>query len=122
MWLEHCTAGFKGAETKHIARMRGEGLRKLQLDREAREREARELARLVEADDDDDDEELERVWRLLEAWEKREILRVDASRCELTTESAASPDRPVVKHMAGTKEHLRAGLAELAAWPGLGIG
>jgi len=79
--------------------MRGEGLRKLQLDREAREREARELARLVEADDDDDDEELERVWRLLEAWEKREILRVDASRCELTKPKPAG-GWPVVCEVA----------------------
>ena len=71
-------AGFKGAETKHTARMRGAGLKKLQTDREAREREARQLAQEIEADDD----ERERVRLVLEAWENLEVLRVNASECD----------------------------------------
>jgi hypothetical protein len=83
-----------------------DALRKLQKDREARERDARQLARTAarEREADDDDDELERAQRALNAWVHCKVLSVDASECDLTKPSKKHERWPVVCDEADTTD------------------
>ena len=71
--------------------MRGEGLRKLEARRAAREREQREMAQLVaDMEAADDDDERKRARDAMAAWLEGLPLRVDASECDLA--------KPLKKH------------------------
>ena len=84
-------------------------LRMLERRRAAQEREARQSARLAaqEPEADDDDDELERKQRVLEAWEKGEILSVDTSKCDITKPVPVKNQRvrwPIVCKVADTTD------------------
>jgi hypothetical protein len=77
--------------------MHGEGLRKLEARRAAREREARELAQLVEEiEDADGDDDRKRALDAMEAWLNKRPLRVDSSECDLTKTLGRNESWPVV--------------------------
>ena len=92
-----------------------DALRKLQKDREARERDARQLARTAarEREADDDDDELERAQRALNAWVHCKVLSVDASECDLTKTLKRGESWPVVLDAADKTDRVLLALQQL---------